>query len=192
MTKEERTKQIKRRVFWCAWGVFCVACWWPVGTKYFAMPVTPEINVTAGASSLLGDVLNTPSVEADDVEVVEVANECEVVEATAYYDVNHVGKVHGYTLCEGITLAGKEEWRGRWVNLYRCNKDGSKGELMGLYQFQDVGYGKNTGKGQSKLLKGRCLGDIETGQTIDIYFDNYMKCSSWGRRKVYMEWVDES
>ena len=107
------------------------------------------------------------------------------ISSTAYYDVNRYG--HGATgekLVEGLTLAGPKEWLGYSAILWDENM-----ECLGIYQFTDTGYGTATGRGQSKILKGRSVGTIENGTCIDIYFDTYQKCKAWGRRNVYIQLI---
>ena len=78
-----------------------------------------------------------------------------------------------------------KKWLGRSVKLYDKNK-----KYMGTYTFHDVGYGQSTGYGKSRLLKGKMLGTIETGECIDIFFNTYNECINYGRRRVYMVWID--
>lgn len=185
--------EIKRGVFWIAWIAFCVLCWLPTIDKY-TVKAQDRCQLTAGVTSILGDVMSMPEpieeveVEDTEAEIVEEAQEFILVDSTAYYDKYKVRKVHGYTLTEGRTLAGMTAWRGKWVELYRVNKDGTVGSLIGSYRFEDVGYGQSTGYGRSKLLKGKSVGTIECGLCIDIYFDTYKECINYGRRKVYMKW----
>lgn len=73
MTKQERTKQLRRRYFWFFWILLCIICWVPVFNKYF---FANEINYpTAGATRYLTEQINRPTVvvEKEKVEVVESA-----------------------------------------------------------------------------------------------------------------------
>ena len=106
------------------------------------------------------------------------------VDSTAYYNSNNSYCADGTWPTPGV-LAGKREWLGRSVKLYDKNK-----KYMGTYTFHDVGYGQSTGYGKSRLLKGKTLGTIETGECIDIFFNTYNECISYGRRRVYMVWID--
>lgn len=99
--------------------------------------------------------------------------ELKPINVTAYYSENPTG-CRGDRMREGIA-AGKQDWYGKAIILY-TNEDGQPGELIGVYEVLDTGYGKDTGKGESKIKKGRHLGTIETGQTVDIYRDNYERC----------------
>lgn len=108
-----------------------------------------------------------------------------LVDSTAYYDVHGYGYgADGRPLVEGLTLAGKREWLGMSAVLYDTDMN-----YIGTYEFRDTGYGQSTGRGKSKILKGRNVGTIENGTCIDVYFTNYAKCKEWGRRKVYMQLV---
>lgn len=113
-----------------------------------------------------------------------------LVSSTAYYDKYNCKKVHGYTLTPNYTLAGMIEWRHKKVELYECNEDGTVGKLMGTYQFQDVGYGQSSGYGKSQLLKGKTIGTIENGSCIDIFKSSYSDCVAYGRKNVYIKWLD--
>ena len=116
---------------------------------------------------------------------VNAQPELKSVEVTAYYDYHHKGiGADGRRLVEGLTIAGKREWLGYTIALYDLDY-----KLIGLYEVRDTGYGQSIGYGQSKILKGRCLGDIETGMTLDLYFSTYRQCLQWGRRKCYMQLI---
>ena len=110
-------------------------------------------------------------------------NNLTLVDSTAYYDKYNYGiGADGRPLVEGLTIAGAPEYLGMSAALYDTDMN-----YIGTFEFRDVGYGQSTGKGQSKLLKGKSKGTIETGQCIDIYFDTLADCKAWGRRKVYMQ-----
>ena len=106
-------------------------------------------------------------------EVWGAEPELKPISVTAYYSENPTG-CRGDLMREGIAAA-KQEWYGKAIVLYK-NDNGKPGELIGVYEILDTGYGKDTGKGESKIKKGRHLGTIETGQTVDIYRDNYERC----------------
>lgn len=108
------------------------------------------------------------------------------ITATAYYDA--YGHGHGATgseLVEGLTIAGRIEDLGKTAVLY--DEDF---RLIGIFEFRDTGYGRPTGKGKSQILKGRTKGDIETGETVDIYMTTKAKCREWGRRKCFIQIID--
>lgn len=106
-------------------------------------------------------------------EVWGAEPELKPISVTAYYSENPTG-CRGDRMREGIA-AGKQDWYGKAIVLYK-NEDGKPGEVIGVYEVLDTGYGKDTGQGESKVKKGRHLGTIETGQTVDIYRDNYERC----------------
>lgn len=95
------------------------------------------------------------------------------ISVTAYYSENPTG-CRGDRMREGIA-AGKQEWYGMAIILY-TDEGGQPGELIGVYEILDTGYGKSTGKGESRIKKGEHLGTIETGQTVDIYRNDYEGC----------------
>ena len=108
-----------------------------------------------------------------------------LVDSTAYYDIHHYGYgATGKSLVEGLTLAGPVKWLGKSAALYDMDMN-----YLGTYEFTDTGYGQPTGRGTSKLLKGKSIGTIENGTCIDIYFNTYADCVSWGRRKVYIKLI---
>ena len=109
----------------------------------------------------------------DTVWGAELQPELKSINVTAYYSENPTG-CRGDRMREGIA-AGRQEWYGKAIVLYK-DEDGKPGELIGVFEILDTGYGKDTGKGESRIKKGRHLGTIETGQTIDIYRLNYERC----------------
>lgn len=98
------------------------------------------------------------------------------VEATAYWNKYNRKTADGSSCKTGITLAGKRSWLGKACYIYRCNSDGSVGECLGYREFHDTGYGKN--------------GDIPRGETIDIYMPTESECRHWGRKNVYIQFID--
>lgn len=112
------------------------------------------------------------------------------VSSTAYYDKYNRGSASGRRLVKGKSVAGRVSWLGRHAKIYRCNKDGSVGDLVGEYQFDDTGYGAQSGKGSSRICKGKTVGTIENGTCIDIFYNTESECYDWGRRNVYIQFVD--
>ena len=98
------------------------------------------------------------------------------VEATAYWNKYNRKTADGSSCKTGITLAGKRSWLGKAFYIYRCNSDGSVGECLGYREFHDTGYGKN--------------GDIPRGETIDIYMPTESECRHWGRKNVYIQFIN--
>ena len=132
-----------------------------------------------------------PTVEDNDIPEVSASCENEKIEPEPeYIKVNSTGYWNKYNAhCADGTwptpgvLAGKREWIGKSVDLYDIDHN-----YIGTYTFHDVGYGRSIGYGNSKLKEGECLGDIEAGLTIDIFFSTESECNSYGRRDVYMVW----
>ena len=106
-----------------------------------------------------------------------------LIEASAYCD--NGTSASGRQLRPGHSVAGMVSWLGRKAKIY--TKDG---KLMGTYSFDDTGYGKSAGYGESKILSGRCVGTIENGTCIDLYMATEGECMKWGRQNVYMEFTD--
>lgn len=108
------------------------------------------------------------------------------VEATAYYDHHGQGYgADGRKLVSGLTVAGRIEDLGKTCLVY----DESY-HLLYILEYRDTGYGQSSGRGRSRILKGRTEGTIENGSCIDIYFDTEAECEAWGRKKVYIQIVD--
>ncbi len=104
------------------------------------------------------------------------------VSCTAYVDDQ---TSTGKKPVEGLTLAGPVEWIGCTCVLYDENMC-----FLGFYEFTDVGYGKETNQGSSKLKDGKNLGTIEIGEWIDMYFDSEEAMEEWGKRTVYIQLIE--
>lgn len=96
-----------------------------------------------------------------------------VVECTAYCDEGITAS--GKHTVEGLTIAGAREWIGCAAILYEVNENGSIGDMIGIWEFTDTGYGRD--------------GDIPRGETVDIYLEDYDACIEWGRQEVYLQVV---
>ena len=105
-----------------------------------------------------------------------------IVECSAYC-YNGRCTASGKPTIEGVTIAGKKEWLGRTALLYEVNDDGGIGEFIGYREFTDTGYGKN-----STLYPG--YGTIQTGECVDLYFDDEQTALEWGRRKIYIQVIN--
>lgn len=112
------------------------------------------------------------------------------VSSTAYYEKSSRHSASGRKLVEGYSIAGMVKWLNKSVNIYKCNKDGSVGELLGTYRFDDTGYGADSGMGNSKILDGRTVGTIENGTCIDFYYTTESECIDYGRRNVYIQFTE--
>ena len=121
---------------------------------------------------LMGAIIGVLTIPSE-VWGAELQPELKPINVTAYYSENPTG-CRGDRMREGIA-AGRQEWYGKAIVLYK-DEDGKLGEVIGVFEILDTGYGKDTGKGESRIKKGRHLGTIETGETIDIYRLNYERC----------------
>lgn len=77
-------------------------------------------------------------------------------------------------------VAGKKEWLGYTAELNAINEDGSLGEFIGYFEFQDTGAGMDTdgdGKGDS----------IINGQSIDVWINSLPEAYEW--RDTYGDYV---
>ena len=77
-------------------------------------------------------------------------------------------------------VAGKKEWLGYTLEINAIAEDGSVGELVGLFEFQDTGAGMDTdgdGKGDS----------IKKGQSIDVWVASLRDAYEW--RDTYGDYV---
>lgn len=92
------------------------------------------------------------------------------VDCTAYDNQEGILTATGRPTVEGLTMAGAKEWLGCTCILYDEDMN-----FLGFYEFTDTGYGRD--------------GDIERGETIDIYIENHEEAVSWGRRTVYIQIV---
>lgn len=113
-----------------------------------------------------------------------------LVSSTAYYDEYNRHSASMRELIEGHSIAGKVSWLNRSVNIYKCNSDGTVGDFIGTYTFDDTGYGAESGIGESKILEGRTVGTIENGTCIDFFFDTEEECVDYGRRNAYIQFID--
>lgn len=84
------------------------------------------------------------------------------IRCTGYCDYGYT-KSGEYTR-NGI-VAGKEEWLGKSCYIYSINPDGSCGELIGIYEFLDTGYGID--------------GSLIEGTSIDVWFPSEEAVWNW-------------
>lgn len=105
-----------------------------------------------------------------------------IVECSAYCYNGHC-TASGKPTIEGVTIAGKKEWLGRTALLYEVNDDGGVGEFIGYREFTDTGYGTD-----STLYPG--YGTIQTGECVDLYFNDRQTALEWGRRKIYIQVIN--
>ena len=142
--------------------------------------ITEEVEIEDNSETLEDKCVEN----VDVVETVSTSDNLIKIQATAYHDA----KTADGTKPHYGVLAGKREWLGKRCRLYDEDKN-----LIGEFEFHDVGYGRPTGEGKTSFecQSGKSKGTIETGKTIDIYMDSISEAFKWGNRTVYMEWIDE-
>lgn len=99
------------------------------------------------------------------------------IRCTCY--VEHGTTATGKKTRYGI-VAGKKEWLGYTAELNAVNEDGSIGEFIGFFEFQDTGLGMDTdgdGKGDT----------IKNGQSIDVWINSLPEAYKW--RDKYGDYV---
>lgn len=104
------------------------------------------------------------------------------VSATAYCNPNNNPTCSGEPTIEGVTAAGKRDWLGRKAAIYEV----SENVLIyyGTRTFTDTGYGRDSEKHPGK-------GTIQTGEDIDIFFESKQDAKEWGRKTVYIEFLED-
>lgn len=101
---------------------------------------------------------------------------------TAYCDgeVTCTGKKVRYGIC-----AVKKEWIGKTALIYNREEDGTIGDLLGIYECLDTGFGADS--------DGDGIGSIQEGKVVDVYFPTLEECEEWMKktnRKVYIQLFD--
>lgn len=72
-------------------------------------------------------------------------------------------------------VAGRKEWIGYTAELNAVNEDGSVGEFIGFFEFQDTGAGMDS--------DGDGIGDtIKNGQSIDVWINSLSEAYAWRDR----------
>lgn len=125
---------------------------------------------------MLVALLNPHTVHAD-----ETPTEPFEILTTAYYQ----GKITctGVPVREGI-CAVKKSWVGKTALIYADN-DGEIGELIGIYECLDTGFGGDA--------DGDGIGSIQEGKAVDVYFPTLDKCKNYMKLtggKVFIQLVD--
>lgn len=92
-------------------------------------------------------------------------------------------------LDEGITASGcytrpmimasQKRYLGYVACVNAVNEDGTIGEFLGYYEILDTGYGRETGWGESYIKKGKSVGTIEAGETVDIWMPTIHQAEEW-------------
>lgn len=116
------------------------------------------------------------------IEINKIESKLTYIRCTVYCDT-------GYTASGSWTtsgcMAGKPEWLGRACKLYKVNRDGTPGECIGTFRFEDTGFGL-------KELDGVSYpdGTIHSGKSVDMWHPTEEECWSWISKYgdyVYME-----
>ena len=105
------------------------------------------------------------------------------------FKINTTAYCCGTTTCTGVPVregicAVEKEWIGKTALIY-ANNDGEIGELLGIYECLDTGFGADS--------DGDGIGSIQEGKLIDVYFPTYEQCKEWMKltgEKVYVQLVD--
>ena len=92
------------------------------------------------------------------------------IRCTTYYANEGDITTDGSKVHEGI-VAGKKEWLGKTAVLYEITEEGSIGNVIGVYEFRDTGYGID--------VPGSKYGTIQLGKSIDVYRNNLPRCHDW-------------
>ncbi len=145
---------------------------------------TAPVTTTVAPETTTVATTTTTAVATTTAKSSKYVNEPFVIGCTAY-------EWTGYKCADGtwpvkwLTIAGKKAWLGRTCHLYYVTKDGGIGEQIGdVWEFHDTGYGREV------TYKGKTDGDIVLGLTVDIYLEDDDECRDWGRRNVYIEFLD--
>lgn len=109
--------------------------------------------------------------------------------AYCYGDITYTGQ----KAREGIA-AGKKDWIGKAALIYEAVPHGSgyeTGELIGIYELQDIGYGKDSKDGVKSSVRSdkESRGTIERGECLDIYRTSYDRCVDWMKETGGMVFV---
>lgn len=139
-----------------------------------------------------------PTDPGDRLYTSEIPEKCPVLlDTTAYCRGTHGS--HGDRMQRGH-VAYTEASYGSRIELYEAipEEDGtySLGKFIGQYQVMDCGYGKKSGTGRSHVRPDKgCMGTIETGETIDVYFPEYSECKEWmteTRGRVFALFINDA
>lgn len=119
---------------------------------------------------------NIGAMAIDEMSTAETIIEVPVKNCVNKPDITQSGSVRcmvytgGESTCTGVTpyvgcVAGSKELLGKSCYLYETNSDGTKGNFIGKFKFDDTGYGVN--------------GSIESGDAICVYRYNMDSCNDW-------------
>lgn len=106
------------------------------------------------------------------------------IRCTVYYPTGNPC-ANGRMPVEGLSVAGKSEWRDKACVMYECLEDGSRGELIGIYEITDTGYGIPVPDSE--------LGSIQAGLSIDRFCEDEISGMEWIRNYgdyVYIQIIE--
>lgn len=114
------------------------------------------------------------------------------IRSTYYIDAGTTAS--GCQTTAGIIATCLEWMRPEYTfELYAVDEQGNIAEHIGSYKSKDTGYGINTHEGESKILKGKPLGTIERGLSIDVFCETEEDIQFWKKHDyVYMQIVTDS
>ena len=102
-------------------------------------------------------LLLTNPVNANENPMTELVK----IRCTCYHWTGNKCAYGGYPK-EGLSVAGKPEWRNMACAIYACDAEGSIGEFIGYFEITDTG-------GEY----------ITSGQRIDMYRETLEGCEQW-------------
>lgn len=102
-----------------------------------------------------------------------------LVQVTAYCEPGKPTATGSYQQ-EGV-VAANPEWLGSTAAVYKVEEDGSIGEFIGYYPIADTGYGHSIPASgyKSEIIRGKNIGTVETGLTLDFRQKSYSECKRW-------------
>lgn len=130
---------------------------------------------------LISTLATSSRADARKKEKIEEITEPKKILTTAYCDtgITASGNYTRYGIC-----AGKREWIGMTVILYERDENNEIGELLGIFEVLDTGFGADS--------DGNGIGSIQEGKVIDVYFPTYEECEEWMKKtkgKAYMQLI---
>jgi hypothetical protein len=154
-----------------------------------SLPHVMEENITNGMTAGVASILNEVYSETEkstDITYIEEYGEPIYIRCTGYNDIGYT-KSGEWTREGGI--AGKEEWLGKQCYIYEVTDSGECGDLIGVYDFIDTGFG-------IKYLDGEYYanGSLTAGKSIDIWHESEEAVWNWAATYgdyVYIQIVDK-
>ena len=136
-------------------------------------------------------------------DLVEDSLEAESLPPEEAFLCNTTAYIHGDVCCRGVKaregiVAAAPEWYGMSALIYEAvEEDGEyeMGQLLGIFEILDTGYGKSTGDGVPSKVRAdkKSRGTIETGQCIDVFKSSYKRAKEWMKTtggRCYVQIID--